>query len=350
MQQPGLELQAMFKAVAQSVYDATKNAPEPQIPVQTYKLTPTFYFRAAAVQPVAGPTAPAAFDPRAAELAMWQSAQSLGTVEAFRDYLSQYPHGQFSTQATLRIDALSRPTGGGATLDAAAMNTRGLDYLNGTNGFAQSDTEAVRWFKMAAEQGDPAGEADLGFMYDAGRGGLAQDYAEAVRWYKKAAEQGNASGEGNLGFMYGHGRGVTQSDTEAVRWYKKAAEQGNASGEGNLGFMYEHGRGVAQSDTEAVRWYKKAAEQGDAQGKANLGAMYDQGRGGLSQDYAEAVRWFKQAAEQGNVTGEYNLAVMYRNGRGVAQNDAEALKWYAKAARNGDEDAQAYLRSRGVSW
>jgi formylglycine-generating enzyme required for sulfatase activity/uncharacterized caspase-like protein len=109
MQEPGLELKAMFDAVARNVFDATKNTPAPQIPVQTYKLTPSFYFRAAAVAPASAP----AFDSRAAELALWQSAVSLETVDAYRAYLEQYPNGQFSTMAKLKIAGLTRLAGGG---------------------------------------------------------------------------------------------------------------------------------------------------------------------------------------------------------------------------------------------
>jgi hypothetical protein len=123
MQQPGLELQGMFKAVAQSVYDATKNTQTPQIPVQTYKLTPTFYFRAASVQPAAGPLPPPARDPRGAEVILWQSAQSIGTADAYRDYLSRYPDGQFSTQAKLAIDKLSQPN----SSDPQQQRPRSLD-------------------------------------------------------------------------------------------------------------------------------------------------------------------------------------------------------------------------------
>jgi formylglycine-generating enzyme required for sulfatase activity len=50
MQQPGLELKAMFDAVANSVYESTKSRRPPQIPVQTYKLVPSFYFNPGAVR------------------------------------------------------------------------------------------------------------------------------------------------------------------------------------------------------------------------------------------------------------------------------------------------------------
>ena len=48
--------------------------------------------------------------------------------------------------------------------------------------------------------------------------GAPQDYKEALKWYMKSAEQGNAAGQNNLGLMYGHGKGVPQDHKEAVKW------------------------------------------------------------------------------------------------------------------------------------
>ena len=42
---------------------------------------------------------------------------------------------------------------------------------------------------------------NLGVMYDNGEG-VPQDYKEAVKWYRLAAEQGNANAQTNLGNMY----------------------------------------------------------------------------------------------------------------------------------------------------
>lgn len=89
-----------------------------------------------------------------------------------------------------------------------------------------------------------------------------RNYTEAVKWYRKAAEQGCASAQNNLGVCYENGQGVTQSYTEAVKWYRKAAEQGYAYAQTNLGSCYYYGHGITQSYTEAVKWYRKAAEQG----------------------------------------------------------------------------------------
>lgn len=98
-------------------------------------------------------------------------------------------------------------------------------------------------------------------------------YTEAVRWYKKAAEQGDAHAQNNLGCCYENGDGVELSYNEAFKWFTLAAEQGNAFAQYNLGYCYENGEGVGKSFTEAVKWYKKAAEQGHEEAKKKLDFM-----------------------------------------------------------------------------
>ncbi len=74
-------------------------------------------------------------------------------------------------------------------------------------------------------------------MYQNGRG-VPQNDAEAVKWYRLAAEQGNAFGQKYLGAMYQNGRGVPQNDVDAVKWYRLAAEQGNVGAQASLDRMY----------------------------------------------------------------------------------------------------------------
>ncbi|MCL2102851.1 MAG: sel1 repeat family protein [Syntrophorhabdaceae bacterium] len=66
-------------------------------------------------------------------------------------------------------------------------------------------------------------------MYYSGRG-VAQNYVEAVKWYRLAAEQGNAKAQYNLGAAYVNGHGVAQDYTEAEKWLRLAAEQGGEVG------------------------------------------------------------------------------------------------------------------------
>jgi Sel1 repeat len=152
-------------------------------------------------------------------------------------------------------------------------------------------------------------QLQLGWMYANGKG-TPQSDTEAVKWYRKAAEQGYANAQFNLGCRYESGKGVEQSDTEAVKWYRKAAEQGYASAQFNLGWMYAKDKGVEQSNREAVKWYRKAAEQGNANAQCNLGWMYEHGKGVEQQSNTEAVKWYRKAAEQGNAKAQQNLTLL----------------------------------------
>jgi len=66
-------------------------------------------------------------------------------------------------------------------------------------------------------------------MYEQGLG-VSQDYKTAVKWYRLAAEQGNATAQTNLGVMYGMGKGVIQDDVYAHMWGHLATSNGNENG------------------------------------------------------------------------------------------------------------------------
>ena len=157
-----------------------------------------------------------------------------------------------------------------------------------------------------------------------------ENYSEAVKWYRKAAEQDFVAAQYFLASCYANGKGIPQNYTEAVKWYCKAAEQGYTEAQYQLALCHNLGLGVKQDYTEAIKWYRKAAEQGFAAAQNMLGYCYENGRG-VPQDYREAVKWFHQAAEQGHAYAQYNLGWFYYNGQGVTKNYPEAEKWHRKA-------------------
>jgi hypothetical protein len=118
----------------------------------------------------------------------------------------------------------------------------------------------------------PVAQFNLGVHYADGTA-VAQDDAEAVRWYRLAANQGLARSQFHLGLCCMDGTGVAQDDTEAVRWYRLAAEQGDARSQYNLGLCYGRGTGVAQDSAEGVRWIRLAAGQGHAGALAALSTV-----------------------------------------------------------------------------
>ena len=92
--------------------------------------------------------------------------------------------------------------------------------------------------------------------------GVPEDDAEAMRWFRLAAEQGLAEAQFNLGVGYAIGDGVPEDDTEAVRWYRLAAEQGYALAQFGLGFMYTKGEGVIKDAVMAHMWFNLAGANG----------------------------------------------------------------------------------------
>lgn len=219
-----------------------------------------------------------------------------------------------------------------------------------------NEEEAVKWHSLAAEHqaedespfyyeeereifnrfADRCGaqlQRSIGAMYARGHG-VKESNVEAVRWYKLAAEKGDASAQQMLALSYLHGNGTTQSNEEAEKWYVRAAEQGHREAQYELALMYSNGQGVSQSDELAAKWYERAAEQGHGGAQNNLGTMYDSGRG-VKQNYRTAIKWFRCAAKQGEMIGQYNMGLMYLYGQGVKANDQKAAQWFRQSSESG---------------
>jgi TPR repeat protein len=62
-------------------------------------------------------------------------------------------------------------------------------------------------------------------MYSNGLG-VPQDYKEAVRLYRLSAEQGDAKAQSNLGNNYALGEGVPQDYVSAHMWFNLSSSQG----------------------------------------------------------------------------------------------------------------------------
>ncbi len=216
-----------------------------------------------------------------------------------------------------------------------AQTAFGLMHQHGMGGISKNEQEAVRLYKLSADQGHMLGQNCLGWMYDQGVG-IEQNSEEGFKYYKLAADQGHSMAQHNVGFMYEFGRGVKKDLKEAVKYYRLSAGQGHAWGLNSLGRMYRDGLGgLRQDDKEAVRLFKMALEHGDAKAQKNLGKMYEEGRGGLPKDEKEAVRLYKLSADQGHSYGQNHLGESYEKGiGGLPKDKEEAIRLYKLAATN----------------
>ena len=134
----------------------------------------------------------------------------------------------------------------------------------------EADRKVLVEIRAGADKGDAKARYELGRAFFSGTLGVAKDETEAVKWFRKAAEQNVADAQFSLGVCYAIGQGVMKDDAEAVKWFRKAAEQNYADAQYNLGVCYDSGEGVAKDEIEAYKWWLLAAGQGNDDAKYNM--------------------------------------------------------------------------------
>ena len=77
-----------------------------------------------------------------------------------------------------------------------------------------------------AEAGDADAQLNLGYMYDHGDG-VPENDVEAVKWFRLAADQGHATAQTNLGYAYFFGNGVPKDDVESYARFNVAGALGS---------------------------------------------------------------------------------------------------------------------------
>jgi uncharacterized protein len=218
-------------------------------------------------------------------------------------------------------------------------------YNNGTFSVAEKDTsksnayaaKALPWLKVAVdERSNGSAQFILGYILEKAVGGEVKNELEAVRCYKLAAEQGNCDAQFRLGVCYGRETGIVTKDlVTAARYFKLAADQGAKKAHYIVGACYGSGIGVTKNWEEAVKYYQLAADQGHAKAQFYLGVCYWNGTG-VAKNTEESVRYYKLAANQGHAEAQFNLGLCYQKGTGVAKSMVEAVRYYKLAADQGD--------------
>lgn len=159
--------------------------------------------------------------------------------------------------------------------NAKAQHNLGVMYERG-EGVKQDYREAAKWYRLAADQGIAASQYNLGVLFEsqglpqvipqvmknALQGidmGVPQDDQEAVKWFRLAADQGYGPAMGSLGVMYAKGRGVPRNDQEAVKWFRLAAAKWIFEAAYNLALCYQKGQGVEKNPVIALSLYSLLA-------------------------------------------------------------------------------------------
>jgi TPR repeat protein len=163
--------------------------------------------------------------------------------------------------------------------------------LAATPAFGNADLEA------RARAGDASAQIALGRSIADG-GQAPADPAAAIRWFRMAADQGSGEGLYELALAHLRGAGVERDASRARELFAKAWDAGFAGGAYQLGLMDRRGLGQAPDLASSVRWLTRAAEKGHALAQARLGVDHLEGTG-TPQNAFEAYVWLKLASQNG---------------------------------------------------
>ncbi len=245
--------------------------------------------------------------------------------------------------------------------DARAQTMIGELYKNAW-GVEFDARKAERWHLMAAEQGYPEGQYNLGVLYVQEWG--VKDCNKGMAWVHKAANQGHAKAHLLLARIYS-GQGYACVPRDVVKTYMWATLAG-ASDDRDiaqqarglldlLGDIAQQERGVvgftrtmtptqiAQAKEQARLLKQKIAQTPsvEAQGPRSSGqsdfywamAAYN------SKDYPTVFQILEPLANTGDACAQHMLGFLHDKGFGVPADVSKARDWYQKAAAQGDAEA-----------
>jgi len=126
--------------------------------------------------------------------------------------------------------------------NGAAMYGLFQAYGHGA-GVDRDEREALNWLAKAAEAGFPTAQCELGFRRQNPPAHQPRNMAEALRWYRLAADQNHAGGQYYLGLCYLEGAGVEFSEERALALMRLAADQDHHYAMVKLAEFYARGIG-----------------------------------------------------------------------------------------------------------
>ena len=194
-----------------------------------------------------------------------------GSKHAHRELGMMYYHGDEVPRdfalAFKHLSAIAEtPTG---TNEEQIYNILGHMYEEGKV-TPQDLGKAFKYHLIGANAGLTTGQFGVGFAYHFGRG-TAVNYTEAVKWYRLAADNGLPQAQSNLASILMLGMGEVRADPiEGFKWFKKAAVFGHERSQLGVAIAYYTGRGAPKDYVEAYAWANLAAASGKVERSKEL--------------------------------------------------------------------------------
>jgi hypothetical protein len=134
-----------------------------------------------------------------------------------------------------------------------------------------------------------------------------QQYAEALRWYRLAAEQGHNISQAVLASLLQQGIGTDRDEVMAQTWLRQAAANGHSGARMHIALsLLTQDASEAQKRQGAIL-LAATADQGDAEAQAAYGMMLYEGTV-LPENRVQGLVWLYLAKQAGhaNATSHYH--------------------------------------------
>ena len=222
-----------------------------------------------------------------AEAIKWYEKAAIQGSEAAKKSLDRYRQSHPSYET--KYDSAD-------TNDQPQTSSIKKQVQSAANPPAKSQVTDISSLEAAAYSGDAVAQYQLGHTY-AWRDDGKRDNTEAVKWYKLSADQGNVQAQEALAYCYMVAKGVEKDEIEALKWYEMAANQGSASAKKSLiRYLLDHPNIDIPS---ALRWLFEAAEDGNAKAIYSLATRYNEGKG-TPRNPEAALRLLYNAKQKGD--------------------------------------------------
>jgi hypothetical protein len=171
---------------------------------------------------------------------------------------------------------------------AASGATPEEDHAKGARIYAQGDVvTAMSVLKGPADAGHAAAQALYAQILDS-----ADSDEEALAYFRKSANQGNAEGQFGLGSMLASGEGGPRNPAEGLKWISLAGNQGHKLAINEMALAHINARmggvPVVTDDAETLRWVRLAAGNDFLPALEALTEAFRKGTLGLPVDLKQA--------------------------------------------------------------
>lgn len=218
---------------------------------------------------------------------------------------------------------------------------------------AGNRSEALHWFRMAADQEERESFPNLGSLL-VSPSASKLELAEGIRSLKRAGELNHGWALWWLGEIHLHGDfNESQDPALAFSYFTRSHQAGYPGGTGLLGFCHFYGIGTTRNPAKAFQLYSIAHTAGVENATIGLALCYDEGLGTM-RNHRKSVELLLPIAKKGNSYAQYNLYWALRHAAEAeksavqAEGETEARIWLKRASDQGFEPARKLLRQLSI--